>query len=210
MPDTRTQLLESAATCLRTHGYAGLSTRRVAEAAGMPLSQIHYHFGSKDALVLALLDHQNQRLIQRQRAMFAANLPLWKRWDLACDYLDEDVASGYVRILQEMIAAGWSNPDIAAAVQKFLAEWHVLLTRVSEEACASFGQSGTLLPAELACLVSNVFLGSEALILLGFEDNGLPIRSALRRIGALMKTIEESRTSGMENASKTSRKGRPR
>jgi AcrR family transcriptional regulator len=176
----------------------------------VPLSQIHYHFGSKDALVLALLDHQSQRLIQRQRAMFAAKLPLWKRWDLACAYLDEDIASGYVRILQEMIAAGWSNPDIAAAVQNSLAEWQGLLTRVSEEACASLGQPGTLLPAELACLVGNVFLGSEALILLGFEDKGLPIRSALRRIGALMKTIEESRTSGMENASKASRKGRPR
>ena len=28
-------------------GYANLSTRRVADSAGVPLSQIHYHFGSK-------------------------------------------------------------------------------------------------------------------------------------------------------------------
>src|SRR5688500_18622253 len=46
-PDSETRLALLAATeaCLHTHGYAGLSTRRVAEAANMPLSQIHYHFG---------------------------------------------------------------------------------------------------------------------------------------------------------------------
>ena len=45
-------------------------------------------------------------------------MPLWQRWERACDYLDEDLASGYVRILQEMMAAGWSNPEIAAAVRR--------------------------------------------------------------------------------------------
>jgi AcrR family transcriptional regulator len=64
--ETRLALLAAAASCLGGHGYAGLSTRRVAEAAGMPLSQIHYHFGSKDALVLALLEHQNSRLLEQK------------------------------------------------------------------------------------------------------------------------------------------------
>jgi AcrR family transcriptional regulator len=207
MPDTRTQLLDAAGECLRAHGYAGLSTRRVAEAAGMPLSQIHYHFGSKDALVLALLDYQNQRLIDRQRAMFAADLPLWKRWDLACDYLDEDMASGYVRILQEMTAAGWSKPDVAAAVRQALAQWIVLLNAVSEEAYASLGRLRSLEPEDVACLVSNAFIGAEALLLLGFEDEGLPIRRSLRQFGALIRTIEASRS---EAAGKAPPKGRRR
>ena len=208
--DTRTLLLEAAGTCLRRHGYAGLTTRRVAEAAGMPLSQIHYHFGSKDALVLVLLDYQNQRLIDRQRITFAADLPLWKRWEKACDYLDEDVASGFVRVLQEMIAAGWSNPDVAAAVRRILAEWNTLLTHVAEEACARFGSFGSLRPDEIACLVANAFLGGEAMLLLGFEGEGMPIRRALRRVGALIRIIEESSTGRIANASKVSRKGRLR
>ena len=44
--ETGTTLLEAAKTVLRQKGYAGLSTRDVATAAGVPLSQIHYHFGS--------------------------------------------------------------------------------------------------------------------------------------------------------------------
>jgi hypothetical protein len=35
-----------------------------------------------------------------------------EQWDRACDYLDEDIASGYVRILQELIAASWADPAI--------------------------------------------------------------------------------------------------
>ncbi|WP_461350180.1 TetR family transcriptional regulator [Bradyrhizobium liaoningense] len=45
--DTSTVVLEAAKKVLRQKGYAKLSTRDVAAAAGVPLSQIHYHFGSK-------------------------------------------------------------------------------------------------------------------------------------------------------------------
>ena len=92
--DTQTELLEATEQCLHRYGLNGLSTRRVAEAARMPLSQIHYHFGSKEDLVLALLAYKNERLLNRQAAMYAQDLPLWKRWKQACDYLDEDLAIG--------------------------------------------------------------------------------------------------------------------
>jgi AcrR family transcriptional regulator len=191
--ETRTILLEATKKVLRQKGYAGLSTRDVAVAAGVPLSQIHYHFGSKDALVLALLEHQNARLLERQEATFATDLPLWKRWEKACDYLDEDLASGYVRVLQEMIAVGWSNPEIATAVRGFLSGWYALIERVVKEAVVHLGPVGRLKPDDIATLVGNAFIGSEALLLLGFEQDGMPIRRALRRFGALIRAFEESR-----------------
>ena len=107
---THATILAAARTCLLADGYANLSTRRVADTAGVPLSQIHYHFGSKRQLILAVLEGENERLLERQRQMFDAPEPLWVRWELACDFLDTDIESGYVRILQEMIAAGWSDP----------------------------------------------------------------------------------------------------
>ena len=189
--DARTALLKAAESCLKTYGFAGLSTRRVAEVAGMPLSQIHYHFGSKEALMLALLEYQNRRLLQRQHAAFDAELPLWKRWERACDFLDEDLASGYVRVLQEMTAAGWSNPEVAAAVRAMLAGWYELLTNVAKDAGRRHGGLGPLRPDDVACLVGNAFLGAEAMLLLGFEADGMPIRRALRRLGILLRRWEE-------------------
>ncbi len=103
---TRTSILDAAGSVLRERGYASLSTREVAAAAGVPLSQIHYHFGSKQGMVLALFEYMNARLLDRQNAMFAdPGLTLSEQWDLACDYLDDDLATGYVRVLQELLAA---------------------------------------------------------------------------------------------------------
>ncbi len=64
--DTRTQLLAAGKSALLESGYAELSTRRIADAAGVPLSQIHYHFGSRQNLVLAVLADENARLLERQ------------------------------------------------------------------------------------------------------------------------------------------------
>lgn len=184
-------LIAAARRCLREVGYSGLSTRRVAEVAGVPLSQIHYHFGSKQKLILALLEVENQRLLERQRDLYSTDMPLWRQWRQACDYLDEDLESGYVRILQEMITAGWSDPEIAAAVRRQIRGWVDLLTGVAEEAVRRLGGVGPLEPRELAALVGGAFLGLEEVILLGFDEETIPARSALHRIGEILRTAEE-------------------
>ena len=122
--ETGTTLLEAAKKVLRQNGYSGLSTRDVAAAAGVPLSQIHYHFGSKQGLVLALFEYLNAQLLDRQNALFGdATLKLSEQWDRACDYLDDDIASGYVRVLQELIAASWADAEVAKVVRSGLLIW---------------------------------------------------------------------------------------
>ena len=118
--DTRASILAAARARLLADGYANLSTRAVAEAADVPLSQIHYHFGSRQQLILALLEDENARLLERQRTMYGGPEPLWQQWERACDFLDEDVESGYVRVLMEMIAAGWSDEDVARRVREYV------------------------------------------------------------------------------------------
>ena len=187
--DTRGAILAAARGCLLADGYANLSTRRVAEAAEVPLSQIHYHFGSKRQLILAVLDAENERLLQRQREMFDAPEPLWVRWELACDFLDTDIESGYVRILQEMIAAGWSDPVVAAAVREMVGGWYRLLADVARHEQEQGADFGGFTPDEVAALMATPFLGAEELILLGVTESVLPIRSALRKVGGVLRGI---------------------
>ncbi len=184
-------ILDAARVCLLAEGYAGLSTRKIAQEAGVPLSQVHYHFGSKAQLVLALLETEDRRRLDRQTSMYGQDAPLWRRYEQACDFLEEDLDSGYVRVLQEMIAAGWSNPTIAAPVREILAGWYELLTEVATEAGDRLGGLGPFRPEEVAALLGNVFIGSETLLLLGFDRHQLPIRSSLRRIGQLLRDLEE-------------------
>lgn len=190
---TRASILEAAKHALLGGGYAGLSTRRIAELAGVPLSQIHYHFGSKQGLVLGLLAEENERLIARQRSLFSEELPLWKQWEQACDFLDDDLASGYVRVLQELTAAGWADPEIATAVREMIGQWFRVLSGVAERAAKRIGGLGPFTPAEAGVIAGAPFLGVESLILLGFEEKALPMRSALRKFGELLRALEEGR-----------------
>jgi AcrR family transcriptional regulator len=189
-PQTRGTILNAARQALLDTGYAGLSTRRIAEAANVPLSQIHYHFGSKQGLVLEVLAEENLKLLDRQRRMYQEDMPLWKQWEQACDFLDDDLESGYVRVLQEMTAAGWSDPDIAAAVKGMLGKWFELLALVAERAGATIGGLGPFTPAEAAVLAGAPFLGAETMLLLGFDESEVPTRSALRKIGELLRRLE--------------------
>jgi AcrR family transcriptional regulator len=189
--DTRTLILDAARSRLLADGYAGLSTRKVAEEAGVPLSQLHYHFGSKQGLILALFEEENLRRLARQQRLYAENAPLWQRYERACDYLEDDLESGYVRVLQEMIAASWSNKELGSAVRDLLNGWFALLADVAREAEHQHGSLGPFTAEEMATLIGTAFIGSESLLLLGFDRDALPIRSALRRIGVLIRQLEE-------------------
>jgi AcrR family transcriptional regulator len=192
--DTAGAILVAARARLLIDGYAGLSTRKVAQQAGVPLSQVHYHFGSKGGMVLALLEAENRRRLSRQAAMYAQDMPLWRRYEQACDFLEDDLESGYVRVLQEMIAAGWSNPELAEAARAVVFGWFELLTEVATEAAERFRGLGPFEPAEIATLIGNAFIGSEALLLLGFDRHQLPIRASLRRVAEVIRALEERST----------------
>jgi AcrR family transcriptional regulator len=189
--DTRLRIIEAARRRLLADGFLGLSTRKVADEADVPLSQLHYHFGSKNGLVLALFEEENKRRLDRQTRMYAEEIPLWRRYEQACDFLEDDLDSGYVRVLQEMIAAGWSNEQIGNAVRELVGGWYLLLAEVAREAEEKHGPLGPFTAEEVAALVTNTFIGSEALLLLGFDRQLMPIRSALRRIGLVIRALEE-------------------
>jgi AcrR family transcriptional regulator len=181
VPETRAERRDRATS----------DTRASILAAGVPLSQIHYHFGSKQQLILDVLEAENERLLARQRTMYAGPEPLWRQWERACDYLDEDIESGYVRILQEMIAAGWSDAEVAAAVREYQLGWYRLLTQVAERESNRLGGFGPFEPKEVAALMGLPFMSAESLILLGMPESVLPARAALRKVGQFIRSIEE-------------------
>ena len=190
-PVTRTTLLEAAKKVLRQNGYSGLSTRDVAAAAGIPLSQIHYHFGSKQGMVLALFEYLNAQLLDRQNALFGdAALRLSEQWDRACDYLDDDIASGYVRVLQELIAASFADAEVAKVVRAGIMGWVDLIVGVARKAEHVLGGLGPFTPEQAGAFAANSFIGAESLYLLGLEKKGSPVRQALRRVGELIRIAE--------------------
>lgn len=189
--ETKFRILSAAEEVLREYGYAGLTTREVAGRAGVQTSQIHYHFGSRRGLLLGLFDYLNKRLLDRQHRTFNDDLPLWRKWDIACDYLDQDLESGYVRVLQELAAAGWSDQTISTVLREGIAGWvevqKVWMTDLVERNRAF----GPLDVDDLAVLICAMFYGAETMLLNNLESDAMPIRSSLRKIGIIIRAIEE-------------------
>jgi AcrR family transcriptional regulator len=185
---TRDRIIEAARDVLVTHGHAGTSTRAVAEEAGVNLSQVHYHFGGRQGLLIEVLHRENEALLARQNALYAAPGPLSEKWRLASDFLDEDLGSGYVRVLWELWAAGLTDPELAAGWRDAVRGWHELLTSVFAAWIEDVGVELPITAEVAATLVSHVFLGIEVHRLGGFEA---PHREVLDMLGALIERAEE-------------------
>jgi AcrR family transcriptional regulator len=56
-PDTRTRILEAAFNVLSRQGYENTSIKDIAEEAGAAQGLVHYHYKSKQQLVLAVLEY---------------------------------------------------------------------------------------------------------------------------------------------------------
>lgn len=188
---TKAGLLEAAKHVLMSEGYAGLSTRAVAKTAGAPMSQIQYHFGSKEGLVLALFAYLNAQLLQRQNETYAdTEVSVAEKWRLACRFLDEDLASGYVRVLHELWAAGLANPAIGDVMREEIRAWYIPLNALAEEIQEKCGLPSEITSRNLATLIGAAFIGAEAHLLMGLEDDRMPFRDALSCIGDFVEALE--------------------
>jgi AcrR family transcriptional regulator len=184
---TRDRLIEAAREVLVAHGHAGTSTRAVADAAGVNLSQVHYHFGGRQGLLIEVLRRENEALLARQDALYSAPGPLSEKWRLACDFLDEDMQSGYVRVLWELWAAGLTDPELAAGWRDAVSGWRELLEGVFAAWVDEVGVELPITPRVMATLVATIFYGIEVDLLAGLEA---PHREVLEAIGALIERAE--------------------
>jgi AcrR family transcriptional regulator len=187
---TRRRIVDAARDVLLERGHAAASTRAVADEAGVRLSLVHYHFGGKQGLLLEVLERENELLLQRQHKLYAAPGPLADKWRVACDFLDEDVRSGYVRVLWELWAAGLADEDLAAGWRAAMAGWRSLLESVFAAWSADLGLELPISARALATLIGNLFEGIEIELLAGVPPQDAPHREVLDAIGVLIARAE--------------------
>jgi AcrR family transcriptional regulator len=131
--------LDAAERLLVEIGYAAITTRRLAREAGANQGLVHYYFGSMDNLLVRVLERFTERLIVRQRAMYATDLPFIEKWREAMRYLDEDFASGYQKVWYELQAMAWNKPELRERIAHVTVEWRQVLTEAFEQARREHG-----------------------------------------------------------------------
>lgn len=135
---TEARFLDAAERLLIAVGYANISTRRLAEEAGANHGLVHYYFGSMEHLFVCVLERFTDRLIARQRAMYAADLPFIEKWRAAMGYLDQDFASGYQKVWYELQALAWNRPHLKERLAYVHTQWCQVLRDAFATALAEY------------------------------------------------------------------------
>ena len=128
---TEEAFLDAAERLLVEVGYAGITTRRLAEEAHANHGLVHYYFGSMENLLVRVLERFTERVIERQRAMYAAEVPFIEKWRTAMLYLAAD--REYQKIWFELQALAWNRPELQARVAHVNDEWRAVLTEAFAE-----------------------------------------------------------------------------
>jgi AcrR family transcriptional regulator len=67
--DTKTRILDAAETLFVSGGFESMSMRQITSAAAVNLAAVNYHFGSKDALIQAVLSRKLDPLNEHRLSM---------------------------------------------------------------------------------------------------------------------------------------------
>ena len=164
---TEEAFLDAAERLLVELGSPSVTTRRVAAEAGLNHGLVHYYFGSVENLLVRVLERFTDRLIARQRAMYAdPTVPFAEKWRTAMRYLDAD--REYQKVWYELQALSWNRPELRERVAHVHDEWRAVLMEALAEPRERYG-----IPIPLEALVTLVITFNEGIILerlSGIED----------------------------------------
>ena len=166
---TAEALLDATERLLVTAGPSALSTRRITEEAGQAHGLIRYHYGSLEELTVRAVERAAERILDRQRALYAGEGAFVDKWRTAMDYLDHDLSTGtFPKLAGEMLALSWNQPAYRDAVHRLLAGFTDMLATAVRTALADHGLAGVDVEAA-ATLVRTFQLGMMAERLAGVD-----------------------------------------
>lgn len=169
-------LLDAAERLLVDVGHARITTRGLADEAGVNHGLVHYYFGSVENLLARALERFTAQLIARQRELYAADIPFLEKWRTAMRYLVSDDLA-YEKVWLELQALAWNNDDLRARLARVNDEWRTVLTEAFEE---PHRELGVALPLDaLVSLVMTFNLGMIVERLGGIETGHAELLDAI-------------------------------
>jgi AcrR family transcriptional regulator len=165
------QLLSAGRDLYPAMGAAGLSVRKVAERAGVNLGMFHYHFGSKDVFVRALLQSLYEEMFADLQTAAAAPVDPVAGLRAALKVIARFARDNRVLLRRLMVdAAAGEAPAVDFVSANFPRHFGVVVGLI-----AAAQQHGRIKPIALAQAVTFVAGAIAAPILLGsaIVDSGL-------------------------------------
>jgi len=165
-------MLDAAEQLLYEVGYAGVTTRAVAEAAGLNHGLVHYYFGSMDELLSQTLERFVDQLAEALEALYAdPNLTFAEKWRLGSQFWVEEPTSRFPKILLELLAMGWNMPSLRMRLTEVHARFRAIFERHFGQAMRDYGLDESQIPLKvIVAAVTSYQLGLIVEGLSGVEE----------------------------------------
>jgi AcrR family transcriptional regulator len=157
---TRRRILDAALESLRTRGFAGSSSRAIAEIGGFNPALTFYYFGSRDELLLSALEDASRERLARYTGEARAAGSASALIELMRRIYREDLESGFIRIASEMVAGAVANPELGPRVVGLMQPWIDLAEESIAKVLEGTPVEGLADPAELASAAVVFYLGA--------------------------------------------------
>jgi len=167
-----------------------ITTRKLATEAGANHGLVHYYFGSMEELTMRVLERATERILARQRAMYAdPSSPFIDKWRKAMNFIDDDLAAGYPKIWFELQAMAWNRPEFQARMRHVHEQWDAVLTEAIDGALKAYHVDRRKFPAEaMSTLVRTFNLGMLVERLVGVDKGH---ESLFKMIDSLLQRLQK-------------------
>lgn len=160
---TKQRMVAAALECLKSRGFAGSSARAIAGIGGFNQALIFYHYGSVHELLLAALDVTSAQRMERYEAALQEARTVAEILATAREAYSEDVESGHITVLTELIAGSLSDPALAPRLVERMEPWIDLADRAIRKAVEGTPVAGLLPTRDLAFGIVAFYLGADLL-----------------------------------------------
>lgn len=167
---TKDRIIEAALETLKEEGFAGTSARSIAKRGGFNQALIFYHFGTINDLLLAALDRTSEIRMAKYRDAVRGIDSVQEAVRVATELYREDLASGHITVLSELIAGSLDRPDLAPEILKRNEPWIDLAEEAVRNVLGPMGLTDVVPPRTIAYAIVALYLGVDLLSHLERDD----------------------------------------
>jgi AcrR family transcriptional regulator len=157
----RTRIVEAALGTLMSEGYAGTSVRSIAAGGGFSPALVFYHFGSVDALLLAVLDRISTDRLQRYERRLRSVATVAELGAAMEELYTEDIELGQLGAVQEIVGAMAFDRALGAEILARMQPWMTFAEELAARLVAGSPAEGLVDPAAIGSAVIALYLGLE-------------------------------------------------
>jgi AcrR family transcriptional regulator len=172
---TRARIVEATLETIRSEGILGASARAIARTGNFNQASIYYHFGSINDAVLAAVRHMSEERLARYEGRLSEVSALSELVEVAAELHREDVSTGRIRVLSQVMAGAASDEGFAKELASAFDPWVAVVSRSLRQVLGGDGLGPGLPIDDLAYAISALFVGVELLGQFG-AGNGQPDR----------------------------------